>query len=156
MNNLKEGDLAPDFTAGTQDGTPFTLSSLRGKKVILYFYPKDNTPGCTLEARSLRDGKSELAAMGFEIVGVSPDSEKSHRNFCTKHALNFTLVADTDKQVAETYGVWAEKKMCGRTYMGIVRTTFIIDAEGKIEKIFRKVDTKDHWHQIANAYQQTK
>ena len=115
-------------------------------------YPKDNTSGCTLEAKSLRDGKAELAAMGFRIVGVSPDSERSHRNFCAKHELNFTLLADTDHSVCEAFGVWAEKSMYGRKYMGVLRTTFVIDAEGRIEKIFTKVDTKNHYRQIIDSY----
>ena len=135
MTTLRVGDTAPDFTSVTQDGQPFTKADLMGQRTILYFYPKDNTSGCTLEAKSLRDGKAELAAMGFRIVGVSPDSERSHRNF-------------------EAYGVWAEKSMYGRKYMGVLRTTFVIDAEGRIEKIFTKVDTKNHYRQIADAYKQ--
>ena len=106
----------------------------------------------TLEAKSLRDGKAELTRMGFRIVGVSPDSEKSHRNFCAKHDLNFTLLADTDHSVCEAYGVWAEKSMYGRKYMGVLRTTFVIDAEGRIEKVFTKVDTANHYRQILDAY----
>lgn len=152
MTKLQPGDPAPDFRSTTQDGEPLTLADLRGGRTILYFYPKDNTSGCTLEAQSLRDGRAELARQGFRIVGVSPDSEKSHRNFCTKHDLNFTLLADTDHSVAEAYGVWAEKSMYGRKYMGILRTTFVIDAEGRIEKIFDKVDTKNHYRQILDAY----
>ena len=143
MTTLRVGDTAPDFTSVTQDGQPFTKADLMGQRTILYFYPKDNTSGCTLEAKSLRDGKAELAAMGFRIVGVSPDSE-----------LNFTLLADTDHSVCEAFGVWAEKSMYGRKYMGVLRTTFVIDAEGRIEKIFTKVDTKNHYRQIADAYKQ--
>ena len=142
MTTLRVGDTAPDFTSVTQDGQPFTKADLMGQRTILYFYPKDNTSGCTLEAKSLRDGKAELAAMGFRIVGVSPDSERSHRNFCAKHS------------VCEAFGVWAEKSMYGRKYMGVLRTTFVIDAEGRIEKIFTKVDTKNHYRQIADAYKQ--
>ncbi len=142
------GELAPDFTAQTQTGEQLTLSSLRGEKVVLYFYPKDNTSGCTLEAKSLRDGKAELAARGFQIVGVSPDSVKSHQNFCAKHELNFTLVADTDHAVCEAYGVWAEKSMYGRKYMGVLRTTFVIDEKGIITHLIEKVDTKNHYQQI--------
>ncbi len=142
------GEMAPDFTAQTQTGEELTLSSLRGEKVILYFYPKDNTSGCTLEAKSLRDGKAELAARGFRIVGVSPDSVKSHQNFCAKHELNFTLVADTDHAVCEAYGVWAEKSMYGRKYMGVLRTTFVIDEKGVITHLIEKVDTKNHYRQI--------
>lgn len=125
MTHLQEGDKAPDFRSTTQDGEPLTLADLAGQRTILYFYPKDNTSGCTLEAQSLRDGREELARRGFRIVGVSPDSERSHRNFCDKHALNFTLLADTDHSVCEAYGVWAEKSMYGRKYMGVLRTTFV-------------------------------
>jgi len=152
MEKPAVGAYAPAFKSTTQDGSPFTQDDLIGQRTILYFYPKDNTSGCTLEAQSLRDGKAELAEMGFRIVGVSPDSERSHRNFCAKHELNFTLLADTDKSVCEAFGVWVEKSMYGRKYMGVARTTFIIDAEGRIEKIFEKVDTRNHWRQIAEAY----
>ena len=154
MAKLQTGEMAPDFRSTTQDGEPLTLADLKGQRTILYFYPKDNTSGCTLEAQSLRDGRDELARRGFRIIGVSPDSERSHRNFCTKHALNFTLLADTDHSVAEAYGVWAGKSMYGRKYMGILRTTFVIDAEGRIEKIFEKVDTKNHYSQILKAYEE--
>ncbi len=145
--------MAPDFASTTQDGEPLTLADLKGGRTILYFYPKDNTSGCTLEAKSLRDGKQQLADMGFRIVGVSPDSEKSHRNFCQKHELNFTLLADTDRSVCEAFGVWVEKSMYGRKYMGVARTTFVLDAEGRIERIFDKVDTKNHYQQIIKAYE---
>ncbi len=154
MTNLKIGDLAPDFTSTTQNGETLSLHDLKGQCVILYFYPKDNTPGCTLEAKSLRDGKARLAEMGFRIIGVSPDSEKSHQNFCQKHELNFTLLSDTDHSVCEAYGVWGEKSMCGRKYMGVFRTTFVIDAEGRIEKLFTKVDTKNHYQQIIDSYKE--
>ena len=153
MAKLQIGDIAPDFVSTTQDGQRLTLADLKGGRTILYFYPKDNTSGCTLEAKSLRDGKEQLAEMGFRIVGVSPDSEKSHRNFCDKHELNFTLLADTDRSVCEAFGVWVEKSMYGRKYMGVARTTFVIDAEGRIEKIFDKVDTKNHYQQIIKAYE---
>ena len=146
---LKIGHKAPYWEGTTQDGNIVKLSDYEGKKIILYFYPKDNTSGCTLEAKSLRDGKEELAKMGYEIIGVSPDSVKSHRNFCDKHELNFTLIADTDKSIAQAYGVWQEKSMYGRKYMGIVRTTFIINEIGLIEHIFDKVKTATHWQQIA-------
>ncbi|MCC8035666.1 MAG: thioredoxin-dependent thiol peroxidase [Rikenellaceae bacterium] len=149
---LNIGDKAPDFTANDQNGDPVSLTSLKGKKVVLYFYPKDNTPGCTAEACSLRDGKSELERMGFVILGVSPDSEKSHRGFIEKQSLNFTLIADTDKAVAKAYGAWGPKKFMGRQYEGILRKTFIIDEQGNIEKIFDKVDTKRHFEQIADSY----
>lgn len=146
---LKIGHKAPYWEGTTQDGNIVKLSDYEGKKIILYFYPKDNTSGCTLEAKSLRDGKEELAKMGYVIIGVSPDSVKSHRNFCDKHELNFTLIADTDKSIAQAYGVWQEKSMYGRKYMGIVRTTFIINEIGHIEHIFDKVKTATHWQQIA-------
>lgn len=152
MTELKTGDVAPAFSANDQNENNISLSDYKGKKVILYFYPKDNTSGCTAEACSLRDGKSELEKMGFVIIGVSPDSEKSHRNFIAKHELNFTLVADTDKTIAKEYGAWGPKKFMGREYEGIIRKTFIIDEKGVIEKIFNKVDTKRHFEQIVDSY----
>ena len=153
MTSLKEGDKAPFFKGINQDGKEITSENFKGKKLVLYFYPKDNTPGCTAEACSLRDGRDTLRRMGFEVVGVSPDSEKSHQGFIAKQGLNFTLLADTDKKIAEAYGVWGEKKFMGRTFMGILRTTFVIDEQGVIEKIFDKVRTKDHFEQIVEAYQ---
>ena len=153
MTQLKIGDKAPLFTGTDQDGKSISLSDFRGRKVILYFYPKDNTPGCTAEACSLRDGRTELQRMGFEVIGVSPDSVKSHQGFIAKHGLNFPLIADADKSIAAAYGVWGEKKFMGRTYMGILRTTFVIGPDGTIEKIFDKVNTKDHFTQIVEAYQ---
>ncbi len=144
----KIGDKAPDFKAVDQDGQPIRLTDYKGKRLILYFYPKDNTSGCTAEACSLRNGYEELSRLGCEVVGVSPDSEKSHRGFIQKYSLPFRLLADTDKQVATAYGVWGEKKMYGKAYMGILRTTFVIDANGFITHIFDKVDTKDHVNQI--------
>lgn len=146
--NIKIGDLIPDFASVTQAGDSFTLNDLKGTPTVLYFYPKDNTSGCTLEAKSLRDAKEELLARGYKIVGVSPDSVKSHQNFCAKHELNFTLLADTDHSLAEALGVWQLKKMYGREYMGIVRTTFILDAEARVTHIIEKVDTKDSYGQI--------
>ena len=137
--------MAPDFKSTTQDGAALTLADLKGQRTILYFYPKDNTSGCTLEAKSLRDGREELARMGFRIIGVSPDSEKSHRNFCAKHDLNFTLLADTDHSVCEAYGVWAEKSMYGRKYMGVLRTTFVIDTDRTVlEVISSEVNMDTH------------
>ena len=153
MTQLKIGDKAPLFAGTDQDGKSISLSDFRGRKVILYFYPKDNTPGCTAEACSLRDGRAELQRMGFEVIGVSPDSVKSHQGFIAKHGLNFPLIADADKSIAAAYGVWGEKKFMGRTYMGILRTTFVIGPDGTIEKIFDKVNTKDHFTQIVEAYQ---
>lgn len=148
MGKLKIGDKAPAFEVFTQNGDTVTLDSLRGRRAIFYFYPKDNTSGCTLEAKSMRDGKTALAEAGYEIYGISPDSQRSHQNFCAKHELNFTLLSDTEKRMAEAFGVWVEKKMYGRSYMGIQRTTFIIDEQGVIEQIFEKVDTKNHYQQI--------
>lgn len=153
MTELRTGDPAPDFRLTNQHGDPLSLADLRGTRTVLYFYPKDNTPGCTLEARNLRDGREELAARGFRIVGISPDSERSHLNFCTKHALDFTLLSDSEHSACEAYGVWVEKTMYGRKYMGVARTTFVIDPEGVIERIFRKVDTKNHYRQILDSYE---
>ena len=150
MAELKVGDMAPDFTGRTQDGNTLSLADLKGSRTVFYFYPKDNTSGCTLEAKSLRDGKAELAARGYRIIGVSPDSERSHQNFCTKHELNFTLLADTDHSICEAFGVWQEKSMYGRKYMGVVRTTFLLDEDGRITHIFNKVKTAEHYQQIVN------
>ena len=150
MAKLNVGDMAPDFTGLTQEGETLTLADLKGSRIVLYFYPKDNTSGCTLEAKSLRDGKAELAERGYRIIGVSPDSERSHQNFCAKHDLNFTLLADTDHSICEAFGVWKEKSMYGRKYMGVVRTTFLLDEEGRITHIFNKVKTAEHYQQIVN------
>jgi peroxiredoxin Q/BCP len=150
MAELKVGDMAPDFTGRTQDGNTLSLADLKGSRTVFYFYPKDNTSGCTLEAKSLRDGKAKLAARGYRIIGVSPDSERSHQNFCAKHELNFTLLADTDHSICEAFGVWQEKSMYGRKYMGVVRTTFLLDEEGCITHIFNKVKTTEHYQQIVN------
>ena len=156
MAKLKIGDKVPTFEAITQNGNIVTNDSINGRRAILYFYPKDNTSGCTLEAKSMRDGKAELAAKGYEIFGISPDSQRSHQNFCAKHELNFTLLSDTEKKMAEAFGVWVEKKMYGRTYMGIQRTTFIIGEDNTIEHIFDKVDTKNHYQQILDWHNATK
>ena len=137
-----------DFTVKTEAGVDFTLADLKGSPTVLYFYPKDNTSGCTLEAKSLRDGKEELKRRGYKIVGVSPDSVKSHQGFCSKHELNFTLLADTDHTLSEAMGVWQLKKMYGREYMGIVRTTFLLDDAARVTHIINKVDTKDSVGQI--------
>lgn len=150
MNEIKEGDYAPKFTAKDQNGNIVTLEDYLGKKLVLYFYPKDNTPGCTAEACNLRDNHNDLQNTGYEIVGVSPDSEESHKNFISKQDLPFTLLADEDKKVAKDYGVYGEKKLYGKTFMGIIRTTFIIDEEGRIERVIRKVKTKEHSEQIFN------
>jgi peroxiredoxin Q/BCP len=148
MIKINIGDQIPQFTSTTTQGTEFTLQDLQGSPTILYFYPKDNTSGCTLEAKSLRDGKEELLKRGYKIVGVSPDSVKSHQNFCAKHELNFTLLSDADHSLSEAVGVWQKKKMCGREYMGIVRTTLLLDAEARVTHIISKVDTKDSYGQI--------
>ena len=152
---LTAGDKAPEFTAENQEGNIVSLAGLlaEGKKVILYFYPKDNTPGCTAEACSLRDGYSELLKRGFTVLGVSGDSAASHRKFIEKHQLPFTLLVDADHKIAEAYGTWGEKKFMGRTYMGMLRTTFIIGTDGVIEKVFEKVNTKDHFGQILESYE---
>ena len=137
-----------DFTVKTEAGVDFTLADLKGSPTVLYFYPKDNTSGCTLEAKSLRDGKEELKRRGYKIVGVSPDSVKSHQGFCARHELNFTLLADTDHTLSEAMGVWQLKRMYGREYMGIVRTTFLLDDAARVTHIINKVDTKDSVGQI--------
>lgn len=145
------GSKAPDFNSVDQNGNIIKLSDFGGKKLILYFYPKDNTPGCTSEACGLRDGYEKLVKLGFEVVGVSPDSQKSHQSFISKFDLPFKLISDTDHSVAQLYGAWGEKKMYGRTYEGILRTTFIINEKGLIEHIFTKVDTADHVNQILST-----
>ena len=148
MISLNPGDNAPDFESTDQDGNPIKLTDFRGKKVVLYFYPKDNTPGCTAESCNLRDNYDQLMKQGYVVLGVSSDNEKSHRKFIDKHELPFSLIADTDKSVHEKYGTWGEKSMYGRKYMGTFRTTFVIDEEGKIEEVIEKVKTKDHTAQI--------
>ncbi len=148
--NLSPGDLAPDFESKDESGHPIKLSDYKGKKVVLYFYPKDNTPGCTVEACNLRDNYKVLQAQGYEVLGVSSDNEKSHQKFIEKYELPFKLIADTEKEVHEKYGTWVEKSMYGKKYMGTARTTFVIDEEGKIEEVIEKVKTKDHTAQILN------
>jgi peroxiredoxin Q/BCP len=148
---LNIGDKAPDFNAKDQDGKEITLSDFKGKKMVLYFYPKDNTPGCTAQACNLRDNYEELQKQGYAILGVSQDSEKSHQKFIEKQNLPFPLISDEDHKVHNSYGTWGEKKMYGKTYMGTKRTTFIINEEGKIEDIIQKVKTKEHTAQILNS-----
>ncbi len=148
MFHLKEGDKAPAITANDQNGKTITLSDFSGKKIVLYFYPKDDTPGCTAEACSFRDAHQSLLDKGLVVLGVSPDSEKSHAKFVDKYKLPFSLLSDSDKKIANDYGVWGKKKFMGREYDGIHRTTFIIDKDGKIEKIITKVDTKNSSGQI--------
>ncbi len=144
------GDKAPEVLGKDQNGNDIKLSDFKGKKLALYFYPKDNTSGCTAEACSLRDGYEDLRKAGYEVIGVSKDSAKSHQNFIEKHELPFNLIADTDTTLQQQFGVWAEKSMYGRKYMGTNRTTFIINEEGIIEKIIgpKEVKTKDHANQI--------
>lgn len=153
MTHLKTGDKAPNFEFTDQSGQKRDLESYQGKKVILYFYPKDNTPGCTLEACNLRDNYSELKKKGFEVIGVSADSEKSHAGFKNRFDLPFDLISDTEKDLLTKYGVWGEKKMMGRTYMGIHRLTFVIDESGSIRNIYTKVKTKDHTAQILEDFE---
>lgn len=146
--SLNVGDKAPVFKGKNQDGKSVSLSDFKGKKVVLYFYPKDNTPGCTAQACDLRDNIGALKKAGFEILGISSDDEKSHLKFKEKYTLPFDLIADTEKTIHEAYGVWVEKSMYGRTYMGTARTTFIIDEKGFISDIIQKVNTKAHTSQI--------
>jgi peroxiredoxin Q/BCP len=148
MIELNEGQKAPDFTANDQNGNSISLSSFSGKDIILYFYPKDDTPGCTAEACSFRDNYQSLTGQGFIVLGVSTDNEKSHLKFINKHSLPFPLIADTDKKIVEAYGVWVEKNMYGKKYMGVARKTFIIGKDGNIRKIIDKVDTKNSSAQV--------
>jgi peroxiredoxin Q/BCP len=148
MTTLKEGDKAPEIDAIDQNGKPINLNQYSGKKLVLYFYPKDNTPGCTAESCNLRDNYDEFINQGYDIVGVSPDSEKSHLKFIEKQNLPFRLIADVDKKVCLDYGIWGLKKFMGKEYMGVNRTTFVIDGNGIIEKVITKVKTKDHTAQI--------
>src|SRR5688500_4625885 len=145
---LNIGDKAPDFLVNDQDGNAVRLSDLRGKKIVLYFYPKDMTPGCTTEACNLRDNYRVMQKQGFEVLGVSTDNEKSHRKFIEKEKLPFRLLADTAKTIHEAYGTWVEKSMYGRNYMGTARVTFVIDEQVVISDIISKVDTKNHASQI--------
>lgn len=148
MQELKEGDKAPYFKGINQDGNEISLEDYKGKKVVLYFYPKDNTPGCTAEACNLNDNFEDLTNKGFEVIGISPDSEASHQKFITKFNLKFNLISDIEKVILQSYGAWGEKKSYGKTSIGVIRTTFIIDENGVIEKIINKVNTKDHTNQI--------
>jgi peroxiredoxin Q/BCP len=149
---LKEGSTAPAFETKDANGDTVSLKDLRGQKVVLYFYPKDDTPGCTKEACSFRDAFSQYKKKGIAVLGVSPDTEAKHQKFVTKYKLPFTLLADTDRSIAEAYGVWGEKKFMGRTYMGVHRTTFLIDEKGKIKKIFEKVKPEDHASEVLEAF----
>ncbi len=151
MTQLISGDKAPDFTAKDQNGKSVSLKDFLGKKVVLYFYPKDFTPGCTTEACNLRDNYEDLKDAGMEVIGVSPDDEESHKKFEEKHELPFTLLADPDKTIIEKYGVWGEKNMYGKKSMGIFRTTFLIDEKGVIYKVFKKPKTAIHSEEILKA-----
>jgi len=148
MVTLKKGDKAPEFAGTDQEGKEIGLSDFSGKRLVLYFYPKDNTPGCTAEACNLRDNYQMLMDKGFAILGISADDEKSHSRFITKFQLPFSLIADTDKKICNLYGVWGPKKFMGRTFEGIQRTTFIISETGYIEEVFNKVETGNHTNQI--------
>ncbi len=148
MAFLQQGDKAPAFKGINQHGEPVKLTDYKGKKLVLYFYPKDSTPGCTAEACDLRDNYQQFIANGYEILGVSPDSAKSHVKFIEKYELPFSLLADEDHSIAESFGAWGEKSMYGKKYMGILRSTFVIDEKGKIEKVIEKVNTKAHTQQL--------
>jgi len=149
--SVTEGQIAPDFTLPATDGSTVRLLDLRGKKVVLYFYPKDDTPGCTKEACAFRDNLGVLQSMGVVVLGVSPDSVASHQRFAQKYGLPFPLLADEGAQVATTYGVWKEKKQYGRTYMGIERTTFLIDENGIVQRVFPKVKVDGHVEEVIEA-----
>ncbi len=148
MTTLKEGDKAPEFSAKDQEGNIINLSDYKGKKVVLYFYPKDDTPGCTKEACDFRDNYTSLQAKGFEVIGVSPDPEKKHQKFIAKYDLPFALISDEDKAVHNAYEVWGLKKFMGREYDGTHRTTFVIDETGNIELVIKKVKTKEATAQL--------
>lgn len=151
MTSLKKGDKAPYFEGVNQDEKSISLDDFKGKKLILYFYPKDDTPGCTAEACNLNDNYQLWIDKGFEVVGVSPDSSKSHRKFAEKFGLRFNLIADGDTKILQDYGVWGEKSMYGKKYMGVLRTTFVIDENGIIQEVFSKVETGNHTNQIIKA-----
>lgn len=151
MTTLKKGDKAPEFSGLNQNGEKLALSNFHGKKLILYFYPKDNTPGCTAEACNLNDNYEFWISKGYEVVGVSPDSVASHKKFADKFQFGFNLISDPETKILNDYGVWGEKSMYGRKYMGVFRTTFIINEAGIIEDVFEKVDTKKHTEQIVKA-----
>ncbi|WP_411274076.1 thioredoxin-dependent thiol peroxidase [Daejeonella sp.] len=151
MIELNEGQKAPDFTAKDQNGHDISLSDFLGRDLILYFYPKDDTPGCTAEACSFRDNYQSLIDKGFEVLGLSTDDEKSHQKFTSKYSLPFSLISDEDKKIVESYGVWVEKNMYGKKYMGVARKTFIIGKDGIIKKIISKVDTKNSSQQVMES-----
>jgi peroxiredoxin Q/BCP len=148
----KEGTAAPAFTTKDAEGDIVRLKDFRGQKVVLYFYPKDDTPGCTKEACSFRDAFSKFRKRSIQVFGVSPDGEASHKKFAAKYKLPFTLLADTDNAISDTYGVYGQKKFMGRTYMGVNRTTFLIDEKGKIKKVFEKVKPEEHASEVLEAF----
>jgi len=150
---LKEGVAAPTFTTKDAEGDSIRLKDFRGQKVVLYFYPKDDTPGCTKEACSFRDAFSKFKKRGIQVLGVSPDDEGSHKKFAAKYKLPFTLLTDIDHAISNTYGVYGEKKFMGRTYMGVNRTTFLIDEKGKIKKVFEKVKPEEHASEVLEAFE---
>jgi len=154
MSQLKAGDKAPEFTAKDQDGKQISLADFKGKTVILYFYPQDSTPTCTVEACDFRDNYQSLLSKGFQVLGVSADDEKSHQKFIKKHSLPFPLIADTDRKIIEAYGVWGHKKLFGKEYMGILRTTFIIDGEGKIAHVIDKVTSATASQQVLDLIEE--
>lgn len=149
---VKEGSKAPAFKGIDQNGNTIALADFKGKKVVLYFYPKDDTPGCTAQACNLRDNYTVLLKKGFQVIGISADSVRKHKKFEEKYQLPFPLIADEDRKIVEQYGVWGEKKFMGRTFMGILRTTFLIDEEGRIKKIITKPDTHNHAEQVLEAW----
>lgn len=151
MAILEIGASAPEFSGLNQNDEEISLSMFKGKKVILYFYPKDNTPGCTAESCNLSDNYEMWLDKGYEVIGVSPDSVASHKKFADKFNFKFNLISDTEKKILTAYGVWGEKKMYGKTYMGVIRTTYVIDENGAIENVFFKVKTKDHTNQILST-----
>jgi thioredoxin-dependent peroxiredoxin len=153
MTTIKEGDKAPAFKSKDQNGKPISLADYKGKKVVLYFYPEDDTPTCTIQACNLRDNFALLKKQGFIVLGVSPDEEKKHKKFEAKYNLPFTLITDPEHKIIDAYGVWGEKQMYGRTYMGLHRTTFLIDGKGIVKKIFLKPKSKQHTEEILNAWQ---
>ncbi len=156
MTELKEGGKAPAFIGTDQNGIKISLIDFKGKKVVLYFYPKDDTPGCTAQSCNLRDNYSELLKHGFAVIGVSADDVKSHKKFEKKFNLPFPLIADEDQKIINKYGVWGEKQMFGKKYMGIIRTTFLIDESGKLKKIINKPDTENHTQEILLAWNEKK
>ena len=151
MAFLNKGDKAPEFKGLNQNGELISSLDFKGKKLILYFYPKDNTPGCTAESCNLSDNYQYWLNKGYEVVGVSPDSVASHKKFADKFGFSFNLIADTEKEILQAYGAWGEKSMYGKKYMGVLRTTYIINESGIIEEVFEKVQTKDHTEQITKA-----